>query len=301
MNILITGSSGFLGGHTAELYVKKGHNVFGISRSIETQAYPQYNLDVTDFAEIDRIVSEKSIEVIVHLAGKAIVQDCEKNPFDAYKTNSLGTAAILEAARINNVRIVLSVETDKVYGYQIEVPTNEKAIFNPNSPYEHSKVIAAELAEFYRKHYGVNVKSIRPANLYGPNDKAVSRIIPAALNNLREGKGIRLYDTAIKMQRDFIYVKDVAEALYILATKQSEWSVYNLSTNNPISMLDLADKITSSLYFDIPHTIIRKQQNYAEIPTQSIDGSRFTKEFKFTYTNLEEGIRETWKHLHLTA
>jgi nucleoside-diphosphate-sugar epimerase len=294
MNILITGSSGFLGKFVAREFLSHGHRVYGVSRSTYKDVYQTYSVDITDFYSLNSLVGEKSIDIIVHLAGKPIVSDCDKNPFDAYKVNSLGTASVLECARINNISRVISVETDKIYGVQKSIPTNENASYNPNSPYELSKVFAASLADFYRKVYGSNIISVRPANLYGPGDHSTSRIIPNAIRSLKDNIGIRLYENSLHMQRDFIYVEDVAKAIYKLATDYTNHYTYNLSTNSPISMLELADLILSVARKNIKHRVEPKISEYTEIPLQQIDGSRFSEEFKFTYTSLTDGLLSTW-------
>jgi len=295
MNVLITGSSGFLGKHVADTFMQNGYKVYGISRAPVLASYNQYAVDINDFDTINRIVSERDINIIVHTAGKPVVQDCERNPYDAYKVNGLGTSSILESARLNRVSKVISIETDKVYGYQEVVPTNENAIPNPGSPYEFSKYLATEFAKFYRDYYDLDVISVRPANLYGPFDFSTSRIIPRALDNLKRGKGIRLYDTALNMKRDFVYVKDATKAIYQLATTQCSSNIYNISANEPITIKDLADKIVNTLGINIPHDIVEKGDSYTEIPLQEIDGDLLTKEFNFKYTPFEDAIKETWE------
>jgi nucleoside-diphosphate-sugar epimerase len=295
MNVLVTGSSGFLGGSVSDLFMSKGHTVYGISRGPTLKNFKQYAIDINNFDEVNKLISEKDIELVMHIAGKPIVSDCEKNPYDAYKVNGLGTAAVLEACRQNNVKKVITVETDKVYGYQEVVPTDETQIPNPKSPYEFSKFLAASISQFYRSFYHMNVVSVRPANIYGYGDKSTSRLIPKALENLKQGKGIRLYDTALKMKRDFIYVEDVAEALYLLATNDCKSSIYNISANDSYTILELCDKILKALDLNIYHDIVKKSNNFKEIPLQEIDGSLFRNEFNYEFTSFEEGIQKTWR------
>jgi nucleoside-diphosphate-sugar epimerase len=299
MNILVTGSNGFLGRNVCDEFVRNGHTVYGVSRSISSRVSEviQHVCDITDSETMNRIVSEKSIDIIVHLAGKPIVFDCEKNPFDAYRTNGLGTASVLESARVNEVSKVLSIETDKVYGFQDEVPTDESATFNPGSPYEFSKVLAANFAEWYRNYYNINVISVRPANLFGPYDFSTSRLIPSALNNLKVGKGIRVYESALEMKRDFVYVSDAVKSIYNLATKECNFNEYNISNDDPMTIKETADRIVSALGIDIPHVIEKKSGSFKEIPLQEINGSRLSEEFGFEFTPFDQAIQETWERI----
>tara|TARA_X000001382_G_scaffold122879_1_gene106166 strand:+ start:107 stop:1027 length:921 start_codon:yes stop_codon:yes gene_type:complete len=295
MNVLVTGSSGFLGSSVSNLFMSKGHTVYGISRGPTLKNFQQYALDINNFDEVNKLISEKDIDLVVHTAGKPIVSDCEKNPYDAYKVNGLGTASVLEACRQNNVQKVISIETDKVYGYQEVVPTDESQVPNPKSPYEFSKFLSAEISDFYRTFYSMDVISVRPANIYGAFDASTSRLVPKALDNLKQGKGIRLYNTALEMKRDFVYVEDVSEALYLLATNNCKNSVYNISANDSYSILELCNKILRALDLHIPHDIVKKSSDFKEIPLQEIDGALFRNEFNYEFTSFEEGIQKTWR------
>ena len=296
MNILITGHSGFIGSHTAKYFMEQGHMVYGVSRSlIPNCPHPQYSLDVTDYDALSRLTNEKCIDVIVHFAGKPIVADCDQDPFYAFKANGLGTASVLESARYAKVKKVVVIETDKVYGFQEEVPTKEDAIPNPGSPYEMSKAIAAYFCDFYRKHYGMDVISVRPVNVFGPGDYSFTRIIPAAMRYVVDGKGIPVHEHAVNMKRDFIYVDDVARMMHLLATEETKHGIYNLSTNESISIMELANRVTKILDHPVEPILIKKPGVYPEIPYQSIDGSRFVNEFDFKFTPFEDAIKETYK------
>ncbi len=296
MNILITGHSGFIGGHTARHFTEKGHVVHGVSRALRTDcAYKQYSIDITDCDALSRLVNEKCIDVIIHFAGKPIIADCDKDPFYAFKINGIGTAAILEAARYAKVNKTLVIETDKVYGIQESVPTTENATLNPGSPYELSKVVAAMFCDFYRDHYDMDVISIRPVNVFGPDDCSFTRIVPASMRNIANGEGIPVQEHAINIHREFIYVKDVSRMMYLLATTDARHDVYNFSTNESISILNFANRITKALDHDVEPIIVSKPGDYPEIPYQSIDGTRFNEEFKFQFTNFDDAIRETYR------
>lgn len=294
MNVLITGHSGFIGGHVADYFHERGHIVYGVSRSLNWDCdYAQYNIDITDCKALSSLASEKCIEAIVHFAGKAIVADCDKAPFDAFMVNGMGTAAVLEAARYAKVGKVVAIETDKVYGPQFEMPTKETAGLNPQSPYELSKALAATFCMFYRDQYKMDIIEVRPVNVFGPGDHSYTRLIPAAMRAIAGGRGIPVQEPALAMSRDFIYVSDVAEMVYALATEWTAFNVYNLSPNTATTILDWAQRITRVLG-GIEPVIVRKPGVYREIPQQSIDGSRFVDEFGFDFTPFDEAIRETY-------
>ena len=294
-NVLITGHNGFLGKALLKKLKNKKLNVFGISRGINPSLEcVNYVGDVTNLNTLHNIMSSKNIDTVIHLAGKAIVSECEENPFDAFKINGLGTAAVLEAARITHVKKIISVETDKVYGIQKIMPTPETSKLNAGTPYEFSKVLSSKISDFYRYYYKMNIISVRPANLIGGGDHNTTRIMPNAFRHILEGKGIPIYEEAKKMTRDFIYVLDVAEALYILSINNNKHYKYNLSPNKKINIFEFGMLINKTLNYKVPPQIIKKNINFKEIPEQSIDGSLFQKEYNFKYTDLKTIIKKSF-------
>ena len=294
-NVLITGHNGFLGKALLKKLKNKKLNIFGISRGINPSLdCVNYAGDVTNLNTLHNIMSSKNIDTVIHLAGKAIVSECEESPFDAFKINGLGTAAVLEASRITHVKKIISVETDKVYGTQKIMPTPETSKLNSGSPYEFSKALSSYISDFYRNYYKMNVISVRPANLIGGGDHNTTRIMPNAFKHMLEGKGIPIYEEAKKMTRDFIYVSDVAEALYILSVNDNKHYKYNLSPNKKINIFEFGMLINKTLNYKVPPQIIKKNINFKEIPEQSIDGSLFQKEYKFKYTDLKTIIKESF-------
>ena len=293
-NVLITGHNGFLGKVLIKKLKSKKLNIFGISRGINPSLdCVNYFWDLTDLNRLQNIMSSKSIDTVIHLAGKAIVSECEESPFDAFKVNGLGTAAVLEASRKTHVKKIISVETDKVYGKQKIMPTPETSKLNPGGPYEFSKVLSCEISDFYRKYYKMNIISVRPANLIGGGDHNSTRIMPNAFKHILEGKEF-LYEEAKKMTRDFIYVSDVAEALYILCINNNKHYKYNLSPNKKINIYEFGKLINKTLNCKVPPQIIKKNIKFKEIPEQSIDGSLFQKEYNFKYTDLKTIIKKSF-------
>lgn len=298
MNVLITGHTGFLGTELVSLLSKtKTNNIYGVSRSISGnfKGRSEYPLNITDKDTLTKIISEKNIEAVVHLAGKPTVQDCEKDPYGAFITNSLGTASVLEACRLNGIKKIISVETDKVYGLQKEEMINENSDLNPQSPYEYSKAFAADFADIYRKYYNMNVISVRPVNLIGGNDPNISRILPRSFKSITQKKPIPLYENAVTSYREFVYVKDVAKSLQTLILEDPKEKVYNISPGECINIKDFVLKVLEITGCDIAPQVIKKDIEFNEIPYQSIEGSRFTKEFNFKFTDIDTVLKESYE------
>ena len=300
MKVLITGHSGFLGQNVVSLFDYAGHNVYGVSRSISSENIcDQYSMDITECNKLTNLIASKYIDVIVHCAGKPIVQDCSDYPFEAFRVNTLGAASILEASRKAKVKKVIIIETDKVYGDQKTDICNELSLLHPNSPYELSKSLICELCYLYRSYYNMTIIEVRPVNLFGAGDYNYTRLVPAALKAIRENKGIPLHISAKNMTRSFLYVKNAAEMLYMLAIKDCTYDTYNFSAGQEFTIPEAMEEIKSVLNYSVPNEVIGKPGEYTEIPFQSIDGSRFQKEFNFKFTPFKEAIKETYNESYI--
>lgn len=297
MNILITGHTGFLGKEVVNLLSKsRSNNIYGVSRSIlGNLKCAEYAFDISNLDKLKKIIAEKNIDVVIHLAGKPTVQDCENDPYGAFTSNSLGTASVLEACRLTQVTKVISVETDKVYGLQNQEIVNEESTLNPHSPYELSKAIASNFADFYRKYYNMNIISVRPVNLIGGNDPNSTRILPRSFKSIRDKKPISIYEDSVNSYREFVYVKDVALALEVLLNNNPKEKIYNISPGKCIKIKDFVDRVLLVTGCDISPTVVKKSKEFTEIPYQSIDGSRFIEEFNFNYTNLDIILKESFQ------
>jgi nucleoside-diphosphate-sugar epimerase len=293
MRILVTGHSGFIGKHIAEYSYNLGHYVHGVSRSIIDCRYDQSNFDITDQQKLERLLNEKQIDVVVHCAAKSIVSECERDPYGCFKSNVSGTISVLESARNSKVKRVISFETDKVYGEQEELPTTEDAIPNPNSPYEQSKYLASKMNDFYSSFYGMDVISVRPANVLGVDDNQ-TRLLPRALNSILNGNGIVVYSSAVNMMRSFISIDDVVKMTYLLATENPKHKVYNLAVGIEMTILEFAERVNEILDYSVPPEIV-PSANFKEIQKQSIYGDRFLKEFSYSPTSFEEIIKKSYK------
>lgn len=301
MNILITGHTGFLGRSLINyLSENANYNLFGVSRSIkgDLKCY-EYSLNITDKNKLKQIIAEKRIDCVIHLAGKSIVQDCDADPYDSFYKNSLGVASVLEACRNTEVKKVLVSTTDKVYGTQKNDMAVEDDELNPNSPYEFAKSIASSLIDFYRKYYNMDIIEFRCVNIIGGDDSNTSRILPKSFRCIVQNEPITIYENSVESYRDFVYTKDVARAIHIMIENNTQHHVYNISSNNSISIMEFVQKVLKITKCGIEPIVVNKKTDFKEIPYQSIDGSRFISEFNFKYTDLDQVIKDSFENYKL--
>ena len=254
--ILITGATGFVGSHLAELCVKKGFEVIAFDRY-----NPNYNLgwlekskykddinfvfgDIRDYDSV--LKTMKGCKIVFHLAALIGIPYSYLSPQAYLKTNVEGTYNILESSKHLDIEQTIITSTSEVYGTAQYIPIDEKHPISAQSPYSASKISADQLAISYYNSFQLPIKIIRPFNVYGPRQSSravIPSIIIQALNNKKE---IKLGN--VEPSRDFTYVTDTCNAfLDILKIKNFFGNTLNVGSNNEYTINDIAKKILEKL------------------------------------------------------
>lgn len=306
--VLVTGAYGFLASHLLEELLARGAVAIGLFRDRPTGSYLQRSGlegqvtlvqgDITDLAACERVINEHEVRVVFHLAAQAIVGLANRSPYSTLESNIRGTYTLLEACRELQglLQAVVVASSDKAYGDQAELPYREEAPLLGMHPYDASKSCTDLLARMFAHTYGLPVAVTRCANLYGPGDPNLSRIVPATMLSLmrRERPIIRSDGTPL---RDYLFVKDaVAGYLQVagaVADGPARGQAYNLGTGVPVSVLDLVNAIVAVSGVDLPPEV----QNTAsgEIVHQYLAVRRAQEELGWSAaTSLADGLRATY-------
>jgi nucleoside-diphosphate-sugar epimerase len=175
--VLVTGATGFTGGHLARHLVTRGDEVRALVRARSRERFVRSALpeagvmavdgDLLDAAAVRRAVD--GVEVVYHIA--ATYREAGQ-PDSAYRAiNVEGTRHVLEAAKAAGVRRVVHCSTGGVHGHIANPPANEDAPFNPGDVYQDTKLAAEKLAREFGAANGLDVVVARPIGIYGPGDK----------------------------------------------------------------------------------------------------------------------------------
>ena len=182
MTVLVTGATGFTGGHLAQYLAGRGDKVRALVRPKSRQRFEDSPLpsngvsasdgDLIDAASLRSAV--QGIEVVYHIA--ATYREAGQ-PDSAYRAiNVEGTKNLLEAARAAGVRRVVHCSTGGVHGHIAHPPANEDAPFNPGDVYQETKLAAEKLAREFGASSGLDVVVARPIGIYGPGDTRFLRM-----------------------------------------------------------------------------------------------------------------------------
>jgi len=258
MKALVTGGAGFIGSHLVERLLADGDEVIvvdnlstGRIENIEAFAklggFDFVEGDIRD-VELMMRVAEKS-DVIFHLAAAVGVQLIADDPVHTIETNIGGTETVLEVANKFGVKTLIA-SSSEVYGKSEAVPFGEDddLVFGSTSvsrwAYACSKAIDEFLGQAFYQQFGLGVVIARFFNTIGPRQSGrygmvAPRFVGAALRN----EPVRIYGTG-KQCRCFCYVGDLVEALVGLVNcEQAAGNVYNVGSNEEISIEGLAEKI----------------------------------------------------------
>ena len=176
MNVLVTGATGFTGGHLAEHLVARGDAVRALVRPRSRARFDASSLpakgvmavegDLTDAGALKRAAD--GVDVVYHIA--ATYREAGQ-PDSAYRAiNVEGTRHVLEAAQWGGASRVVHCSTGGVHGHIAKPPANEDAPFNPGDVYQETKLEAEQMARSFGNRTGFDVVVARPIGIYGPGD-----------------------------------------------------------------------------------------------------------------------------------
>lgn len=259
MNILVTGGLGFIGSNyilhaIARSKLDRITNIDCLSygsnrenlREIEgSDVYRFIRADINDSSTVRDQMADT--DVLVHFAAQSHVDRSISEPKAFLHSNVLGTSTLLEAARNSKVSKFVHISTDEVYGSApLAQSFHEKSPLNPSSPYSASKAAAEMLCLAYHSTYGLPVVILRCTNNFGPR-QFPEKLIPKTIIRAILGLRVPVYGSG-QQARDWIHVSDFCKAIDLTLEKGRSGGIYNVSTGNEISNLEMVTRVLSILH-----------------------------------------------------
>jgi GDP-4-dehydro-6-deoxy-D-mannose reductase len=289
MRALVTGISGFVGGHLTEHLIAEGDLVVGLSASgrwpLELEHVGKCarieRLDLVDHAEADfaDFLKRKQPEVIYHLAAQSNPQESLRDPRGTWVLNLGGTLNLLEAVKASGQkpRVVL-VSSGVCYGNPApeRIPVREDCPLRPNNPYAASKAAADLLGVQHYLAYGTDVVIIRPFNHAGPR-QSVRYVLAALAHQTAEiqlGKRNCLEIGNLDVVRDFTDVRDVVRAYRLLAQHGEPGEIYNLGSGCGVRIADAVQHLRSLASVPIPVRVEATRVRSVDQPLLVADPSK---------------------------
>lgn len=291
-NVLITGIHGFVGSHLAKALEKKGAHVWGISRTKESATVIKAN--IIDYSSVNQIINNKKIAICFHLAAESLVESGQKDPYQTFKVNTMGTLNMLESARVNNLEKIIVASTSHVYGNN-PVPYKEDYPPKPSRPYETSKTCIDLIAQSYADTFNLPVLIPRFTNTYGPGDMNFNRLIPKTIQSVLQGDSPQMWGGGAI--RDYIYIDDVISAYLKLAmmpmTSVEKNRIFNFGTGSRKSVKEVIETVIKISKKDVTIEMIEAAR-IDEIKAQYVSSAKAKRAIKWhPKVAFEEGLTKT--------
>lgn len=300
-SILITGCTGFIGYHlTKKIHeIYNDHIIIGLdsmndyyniklkenrlNELLKLERFIFYKISISNNDKLKKVFENHDIDFIINLAAQAGVRYSIENPQTYIESNIIGFNNILENCRKYDVKNLIYASSSSVYGITDGIDKEETDMNNnPESLYAASKICNEVLAAAYSNMYHIQTTGLRLFTVYGPNgrpDMACWKFVERALND----KYIEIYGEG-KLERDFTYIDDIVDGIIKSCEKWTPYGkyhrVFNLGSNNPVTINEFVKTIEDILGFSIPKV-------YKDIPIGDVN---------YTYANIDKAYRELhWK------
>jgi len=279
LKILITGGAGFIGSHLADAYIKRGDEVYIIDdlstgrieniQHLKGQPRFHYTIDTVHNHPLTAELVDQS-DVVFHLAAAVGVKLIVESPVRTIETNVRGTEVVLSIANKKKKKVLIA-STSEVYGLSTDVPFREDgnlvmgATTKGRWSYACSKAIDEFLALAYWREKKLPTVVVRLFNTVGPRQTGqYGMVIPTFVKQALAGRPITVYGDG-KQSRCFGFVGDVVGALIkLMDHKDAVGNVFNIGSNEEISILQLAQRIKELTQSDSEIVFVPYDEAYEE-------------------------------------
>lgn len=279
MNILVTGSAGFIGSHLVLRLLASGHKIYGLDNQndyydqklkqdrlnlfLNNQDYKHFKVDLTDKIELSKIFREGHFDVVVNLAAQAGVRFSIEKPDLYVQSNVSGFLNLLELSKSANIKHFVYASSSSVYGANASVPYSvHQNVNHPLNIYAATKKTNELFAHTYSSLFNLPTTGVRFFTVYGPWGRP--DMAPFIFTkNILEDKPIKIFNYG-NHSRDFTYIDDIVSGLIRIINKSpepnSEWSalspdpsssfapyrIYNIGNSKPVNILKFIEAIEIS-------------------------------------------------------
>ena len=271
---IVTGGAGFIGSHIVEKLKRLDHMVVVIDNEYSDNDDFHWrkdtlnvNIDITDYKALKKACT--GADYIFHCAAEARIGPAIKNPVNAVNINTIGTCNVLQCAREVGAKKVLYSSTSSGYGLN-ESPNVETQPDDCLNPYSVSKIAGEKLCKMYTDLYGLNTIIFRYFNVFGERAPRKGQYAPVTGIFLRQkaaGEPLTIVGDG-EQRRDYIYVKDVANANIMAAISNPDddayGQVYNVGSGKNYSVNEIASFISNDT-INIPPRVGEARNSLANI------------------------------------
>lgn len=254
MKILVTGASGFIGGHLVESLLKKGNEVHSLTRKESSflNGLGDKSIicigDITDREYMKSLIKEIRPEIIYHLAAQSFPKVSWENPAETFNVNVIGTINLLEAVRLSNLNpLIINFGSSAEYAPSKDsLPIDENWHLGPLSPYGISKVAQFHISILYNKRYQLRIIHVRPFFIIGERKEGdVCSDFAKKIVEVEGGNSSIIKIGNMEIERDFLDIRDCLSALDTICKSGKTGEVYNICSGKGYSLRFILDSLKS--------------------------------------------------------
>jgi UDP-glucuronate 4-epimerase len=319
MRIVVTGAAGFIGSHTCEGLVDRGHDVVGIDafdgylypadvkrrNAAVLAGLPRFTLIEGNICDADAVAAAitAEVDVVCHLAALAGVRPSLAEPLRYLRTNIEGTGVIIERMRALGLKRLVFASSSSVYGAkqgaEIAAFDEDDPCLTPASPYAATKRMNELQLSAYRDLFGIGVLALRYFTVYGPRqrpDMAIAKFTKA----IAAGQPITLFGDG-GSRRDYTYIDDIVTGTVaaIERVQPGAYKILNLGGTHTISLKELVETIERVVGKRATIDWLPDQPGDVPITYANIDRARAALAYEPT-TRVEVGVERYWEWLRTT-
>jgi UDP-glucuronate 4-epimerase len=290
-NVLVTGSTGFVGLPLADRLVDEGCAVVGYDPvpAPDGHEFETVRGDLQDVHQIYRLLDHYDIDTIIHsgaVSGSMLLRD---DPYRIAQLNMFGTTHLIEAARASGVPKFVYISSSSAYGNTPPGPVDVDAPMRPGSVYSATKGAGDLLVMAYRNQFEMNIVSLRIGGLYGPGRRTWC-VIKTMVENAVAGKPTH-FDWGADQSRIHLYIDETVEAILRVAQapEQSPQAIYNVTHPDLVALPRIAEIVKEQM----PGTEVTFEPGGSELmyKREPFDVTATARDFNFSpEIYIEDGI-----------
>jgi dTDP-glucose 4,6-dehydratase len=254
MKIVITGGAGFMGSNMIQYFLREyqdieivnvdeltyAGNLSNLHGIADDPRYTFVKADISNREQVEAVLT-KGADLLINYAAETHVDRSILDPDAFVQTNIIGVHNLLEAVRKFEIPRYVQISTDEVYGAVMEGESDERAPFEPRSPYAASKAAGDHLCHAYATTFGTPVIVTHSVNFFGPY-QFPEKLIPLFTCNLFDGKKVPVYGDGLQV-REWIFTEDHCRAIDLIVQKGNIGEAYNIGTGHRMPNIDLIKQL----------------------------------------------------------
>jgi len=312
--VLVTGGAGYIGSAVAAQLLKKGSAVIILdnlchgSRKAVPAGAELVIADSADRATLDRIVSERHIDAVMHFAAFIEAGESMKVPEKYFRNNAVNSLTLLEAVIAHKIQRFVFSSTAALYGTPERTPIEETDPLHPTNAYGASKLLVEQMLDWFHRIHGLRYASLRYFNAagaageHGEDHHPESHLIPLTIQvALGQREHIDIYGTDYATPdgtciRDYIHVSDLASAhlLVLDALRQKDKLVYNLGNGQGFSVREVIETVRRVTGHAIPAREVARRSGDPAVLVASSDRIKRDLRWEPQFPRLEQIVRSAW-------